>query len=115
MGVLSSQQASALGLDDESAPPRSGALSPGQAASLGLDDEPGPSVAASAMAGAGSAASFGFNDEAGGFLGAAGDALGISSQPEIVRAQTREGVPIVNAAADAQDAQTFGDRYRGYR
>jgi hypothetical protein len=75
----------------------------------------GPGMGTSALMGAGGSASFGFNDEAGGFLGALAEKVGLTSQPEIVRAQTREGAPIANAAADAQDAQTFGDRYRANR
>lgn len=75
----------------------------------------GPGMGTSALMGAGSSASFGFNDEAGGFLGALAEKVGLTSQPEIIRAQTREGVPIQNAAADAQEAQTFGDRYRANR
>lgn len=111
MGVLTPQQAADLGLDDDPAP--GGALSSEQAAALGLED--GPGVGTAAVMGAGNAASFGFNDEAGGFLGALAEKVGLTSQPEIVRAQTREGVPIQNAAADAQEAQTFGDRYRANR
>lgn len=93
-------------LDDPVEPKRS-------AASKYLDDEPGVGTAA-LMGGAGSA-SLGFNDEVGGLLGALSEKIGLTSQPKIVRAQSRDGTPIPNAAADAQEAQTFGDRYRANR
>lgn len=97
--------------------------------------QPETSVLDAVAMGGGNAASLGLNDEAGGVLNAVAESgpgkwfrnnvlpavadavpslgyLKDLQSPEIVRGTTREGKPLVNAAADAEEAKGFLDHYK---